>query len=412
MHHLLGRQLDLLRRVRGLRLLFFAAFGSGLGTWLAFVALTVDVWDRTHSGSWVAALLIADFLPAIALGLTVGPLVDRFSRRRIMVAADLIRFGVFCVLPFAGSPGQIVALAAVAGLATGFFRPAVYAGLPNLVDDAELPSAQGLMQAADALTTVLGPLVGGVLVAASGPDWAYAINAVTFLYSAALILRIPGRMLQAARAATEGHWRDVAAGLKYIWGSRALMTVLIAWNVGMVGYAGVNVAEIALAKVSFNAGDFGFGLMVASWGLGLACGSISAGAWIERRELATIYGTGIALMALGIGAAAVSPNVWIAAACVVVSGFGNGTAVVCNALLVQRGAPDELRGRVFTVLMSSNYAVLGLGMIAAGRLVNEFGARWVWGISSGIVVLAAGVGYLLASGIKEPEVIVAEPRPL
>jgi MFS family permease len=219
-------------------------------------------------------------------------------------------------------------------------------------------------------------------------------------------------MLQAARAATEGHWRDVAAGLKYIWGSRALMTVLIAWNVGMVGYAGVNVAEIALAKVSFNAGDFGFGLMVASWGLGLACGSISAGAWIERRELATIYGTGIALMALGIGAAAVSPNVWIAAACVVVSGFGNGTAVVCNALLVQRGAPDELRGRVFTVLMSSNYAVLGLGMIAAGRLVNEFGARWVWGISSGIVVLAAGVGYLLASGIKEPEVIVAEPRPL
>jgi MFS family permease len=412
MHHLLGRQLDLLRRVRGLRLLFFAAFGSGLGTWLAFVALTVDVWDRTHSGSWIAALLIADFLPAIALGLTVGPLVDRFSRRRVMVAADLIRFGVFCVLPFAGSPGQIVALAAVAGFATGFFRPAVYAGLPNLVDDAELPSAQGLMQAADALTTVLGPLVGGVLVAASGPDWAYAINAVTFLYSAALILRIPGRMLQVARAATEGHWRDVAAGLKYIWGSRALMTVLIAWNVGMVGYAGVNVAEVALAKVSFNAGDFGFGLMVASWGLGLAGGSISAGAWIERRELAMVYGAGIALMALGIGAAAVSPNVWVAAACVVVSGFGNGTAVVCNALLVQRGAPDELRGRVFTVLMSSNYAVLGLGMIVAGRLVNEFGARWVWGISAGIVVLAAGVGYVLASGIKEPEVIVAEPRPL
>jgi MFS family permease len=412
MHHLLGRQLDLLRRVRGLRLLFFAAFGSGLGTWLAFVALTVDVWDRTHSGSWIAALLIADFLPAIALGLTVGPFVDRFSRRRVMVAADLVRFGVFCVLPFAGSPGQIVALAAVAGFATGFFRPAVYAGLPNLVDDSELPSAQGLLQAADALTTVLGPLVGGVLVAASGPDWAYAINAVTFLYSAALILRIPGRMLQVARAATEGHWRDVAAGLKYIWGSRALMTVLIAWNVGMVGYAGVNVAEVALAKVSFNAGDFGFGLMVASWGLGLACGSISAGAWIERRELATVYGAGIALMALGIGAAAVSPNVWVAAACVVVSGFGNGIAVVCNALLVQRGAPDELRGRVFTVLMSSNYAVLGLGMIVAGRLVNEFGARWVWGISAVIVVIAAGVGYVLASGIKEPEVIVAEPRPL
>src|SRR6266508_6852618 len=104
MHRLLGRQLDLLHRIRGLRLLFFAAFGSGLGTWLAFVALTVDVWDRTQSGNWVAALLIADFLPAIVLGLTVGPLIDRYSRRRVMIAADIVRFGVFCALPFATSP--------------------------------------------------------------------------------------------------------------------------------------------------------------------------------------------------------------------------------------------------------------------------------------------------------------------
>ena len=152
-----------------------------------------------------------------------------------MIAADLVRFGVFCALPFATSAGQIVALAAVAGFATGFFRPAVYAGLPNLVEDDELPSAQGLLQAADAMTTVLGPLAGGVLVAATSPDWAYAINAITFLFSAALILRIPARLLQAAQAATEGHWRDVAEGLKLIGSSRALLTVLIAWNVGMLG---------------------------------------------------------------------------------------------------------------------------------------------------------------------------------
>ena len=212
-HRLLGTQVDLLRRVRGLRLLFLAAFGSGLGTWLAFVALTIDVWDRTGSGTWVSALLIADFLPAIVLGLTMGPLVDRLSRRRVMIAADLVRFLVFCALPFAQSATQIVVLAAVAGFATGFFRPAVYAGLPNLVKDSELPSAQGMLQASDAMTTVLGPLAGGVLVAATGPDWAYAINSVTFLFSAALILRIPARLLQVAQATTEGHWRDVAEGL-------------------------------------------------------------------------------------------------------------------------------------------------------------------------------------------------------
>jgi MFS family permease len=398
-NRLLGRQIGLLRRVRGLRLLFLAGVGSGLGTWLAFVALTIDVWDRTHSGSWVGALLIADFLPVIAIGLTFGPLVDRLSRRRVMVAADLVRFGVFCALPFASSAGQIVALAAVAGFATGFFRPAVYAGLPNVVEDAELPNAQGLLQAGDAMTTVLGPLAGGVLVAATSPEWAYWINAGTFLYSAALVVRIPARVLQAAQAVTEGHWHDVAAGLALIRSSRALLTVLIAWNVGMLGNAGVNVAEVVLAKVSFHAGDFGFGLMLASAGFGLVFGSLSVGSWVERRELGIVYGFGLGLMAIGIGAAAVSPNVWVAAFCVVLSGAGNGVAVVCNALLVQRGAPDRLRGRVFTVLMSSNYAVLGLGMAAAGPLTDAFGARWVWGGSAVLSGLAAIVGYAMARGL-------------
>jgi len=403
-------QVDLLRRVRGLRLLFFAAFGSGLGTWLAFVALTIDVWDRTGSGTWVSALLIADFLPAIALGLTTGPLVDRLSRRRVMVSADLVRFLVFCALPFAQSATQIVVLAAVAGFATGFFRPAVYAGLPNLVEDSELPSAQGLLQAADAMTTVLGPLAGGVLVATTSTDWAYGINAVTFLLSAALILRIPATLLQVAQAATEGHWRDVAEGLALIRGSRALLTVLIAWNVSMLGNAGVNVAEVALAKVSFHAGDFGFGLMLASAGFGLVFGSLAVGSLIERRQLARVYVTGLGMMALGIGAAAVAPNVWIAAVCVVISGAGNGFALVCNALLVQRGAPDRLRGRVFTVLMSSNYAVLGLGMAAAGPLTDAVGARWVWGGSACLTAFAAFVGFTLARAVPDVRVAVAEPE--
>ena len=189
------------------------------------------------------ALLLADFVPAIAIGLLAGPLVDRLSRRRVMVAADLVRFAVFLILPFAGSATQIVVLAGVAGFATGFFRPAVYASLPNLVEDSELPRAQGMLQAADALTTVIGPLAGGILVAATSPDWAYVVNAITFLWSASLILRIPARLLQAAQAVTEGHLHDIAAGLKMIVRSRALLTVLIAWNVAMVGNAGVNVGE-------------------------------------------------------------------------------------------------------------------------------------------------------------------------
>ena len=267
-HRLVGRQLALLARVPSFRYLALANFGSGVGTWLAFVALTVDVWDRTESGKWVAALLIADFLPVILIGVLAGPLVDRLSRRRLMVASDLVRCAVFLALPFANSPRLIIVLAGVAGFATGFFRPAVYAGLPNLVTDRELPSANALVQSIEAMTTIIGPLLGGILVAASGPDAAYWINSVTFLFSAALLVRIPNSLLQAARTTTAGHWRDLREGFSQIGGSRALLTVLLAWNVGMLANAGVNVAEIKLAKVSFEAGDFGFGLLVGSAGPG------------------------------------------------------------------------------------------------------------------------------------------------
>src|SRR5919199_1749252 len=91
--------LTLLRRAPGFRLLFFATFGSSLGSLLAVVALAIDVKDRTDSGKWVAALLFANLVPGIAVGLTLGPLLDRLSRRRLMIAADLVRLGVFCALP-------------------------------------------------------------------------------------------------------------------------------------------------------------------------------------------------------------------------------------------------------------------------------------------------------------------------
>jgi MFS family permease len=394
------RQLELFQRSPSFGMLFLATFGSGLGTWLAFVALTVDVYDRTHSGPWVSALLIADFLPMIAIGLLFGPLVDRLSRRGLLVAADLARFGVFCALPFATSAGQIVALAAAAGFATGFFRPAVYAGLPNLVGDADLPRANSLLQTIENVTTTAGPLVGGILVSTSGPDTAYWLNAATFVLSALLLLRIPGRLLQARAAPSQGHLRDLRAGFALVRRARPLLTVLVVWNVAMLANAGVNVAEVVLAKASFHAGDFGFGLLVAAAGLGLAGGSLAAGPLLERRPTREVYGGSLALMAVGTALAAVSPDVWVAAAYVVVSGAGNGSTVVCNALLVQRGAPDELRGRAFTVLMSSTAVSLGAGMIAAGLVTNALGARWVWGIAAAILAVAATLGLALARGVE------------
>ncbi|MGH3116200.1 MAG: MFS transporter [Gaiellales bacterium] len=397
---MISRQLRLLRDPPSFGLLALATLASGLGTWLAFVALTVDVFDRTGSATWVSALFIADFLPAIVIGLAAGTLVDRMPRRRLMIASDLVRVGVFAVLPFADSAALIVLLAGVAGFATGFFRPAVYAGLPNLVRDEDLAGANSILQTIENAAWAVGPIVGGLLVAATGPDAAYWINAATFAVSAALLAGIPQRLLQSAPAVGHGYFRDLADGFALIRRSRALLTILAAWNVVMLATAGANVSEVVLAKDAFSAGDFGYGLLVGATGVGLALGSLFVGSFLEARSLATVYGAAIALVALGMAAAAVSPNVWVATVCVAVVGAGNGAAVVCNALLVQRGAPDELRGRAFTVLMSSNYVVLGLGMLAAGPLTDALGPRAVWGVAGALSALAALVGLAMARGVS------------
>jgi MFS transporter, DHA3 family, macrolide efflux protein len=405
----LSRQVTLFRQNQSFRLLALATVGSAFGTWLAFVALTIDVYDRTGSAVWVSALLIADFLPAILIGIAASSLVDRLPRRRLMIASDLVRVGIFAALPFANDPAVIVALAAAAGFATGFFRPALYAGLPNLLPDEDLPHANSLLQTIENVAWALGPVLGGVLVAAAGPDAAYWINAVTFLVSAALLAGIPDRLLQSAQAVGRGYWTDLTDGFKLVRDSRALLTVLAAWNVVMLATAGANVAEVVLAKDTFDAGDFGYGLLVGVTGVGLALGSLLSGSQLEHRALATVYATSIALVAVGMVGAAAAPNVWIAAVCVAVAGVGNGAAVVCNALLVQRGAPDQLRGRAFTLLMSSNYVVLGIGMIAAGPLTNELGARTVWAIAGGLAAVAAIVGLLLARGLEMRTLPVVEP---
>jgi MFS family permease len=402
-------RLDLLRRAADYRRLFVATLASGAGTYLAAVALTVDVFDRTGSGTWVSALLIAEFLPAILIGFLLGPLVDRWSRRRLLIASDLVRLAVFCVLPFAGSATAVVALAFVAGVATGFFRPAVYAGMPNLVEDDDLPTANALLQAVENLAWMIGPIVGGVLLTLQGPELAYWLNALSFLVSALLLVRIPSRRLQAGEIESRGHWQDLGDGFRLVRRSRALLTVLVVWNVVLLGSAAVNVAEVVLAKVSLDAGDVGFGILVGASGLGLTLGSLAAGALLDRLGIRRTYAGVIALMAVGYGIGAVSPNLAVAVAGVVLGTFGNGAAVVCNALLVQRGAPDELRGRAFTVIMSSNYVVLGLGMAIAGPLVDAFGARWLWGVASVGFLLASFAAVALARGF---EAAVAAPAEL
>ena len=404
-----GRQLAPLRG-SGFRLLFFATLGSSLGTLLAAIALAIDVKDRTNSGLWVGAVLLAEFLPTILVGLTLGPLLDRLERRRLMVGADLVRVAVFCLLPFATRPAAIVALAAVAGLANGFFRPAVYAGVPNLVPEEELPEANALLQTVENLSWMAGPLLGGVLTAAAGPHAAYWINAASFLVSAVLVVRIPARKLQSETALSRGHWRDLREGFSVVVHSRPLVAVLVAWGIACLGIGATNVAEVFLAKNVFSAGDFGYGLLYGAIGAGLVCGSFVSSLVVERIGIAKTYGAALALMAVGLGAAAVSPNVWVAAAFCVVHGVGDGAAIVCNALLVQRGAPDRVRGRALTLVMSATYLVTAIATVVAGAVLHIGGARWVWAGAAICYGVAAVAGYTLARGVTVTAEAPPSPR--
>ncbi len=394
---LIRRRLALLANSR-FRLLFFATFGSGIGSWLAVIALQVDVYDRTHSGWWVGALLVGNILPAVFLGLLAGPLVDRLSRKGLMVASDIGRFGVFALLPFVHTAGEIVALAVVAGIGTAFFRPAVLAGLPNLVSDEELGEANALLQLVEWLTVALAPLAGGAIVALSGPHFVYWLNAATFAFSAVLVFQIPGRLLQSDRPIGRGHWSDLSEGYEVVRRSRPLVCVLVAWSIVMVANGGINVAEVFLARRSYNAGDFGFGLLWAGSGLGLVVGGLAAASLIAH-GLARAYVRLLVIFGIGIAGAAAAPNVWVGAASMVLAGFGNGGAVVANITLVQRGAPDQVRGRAFTMLMSANYAVLALAFIAAGPITNAVGPRWVYAGAAGAIFVGAAVAWRLTRGL-------------
>ena len=383
--------------------------GSALGTYLAALALSVHVYDETGSGRWLAALLIADFLPIVLIGLTLGPLVDRLSRKRLMIVSDLVRAATFVLMPFVDEPSAIVAVAAVNGVATGFFRPAVWAGLPNLVADDEREEATSLLTTVENIAWTLGPAFAGLLLASNGVDVAYWTNAVTFLLSAALVARIPATALRSDDRITKGHWRELREGLGLVVSSRPLLTVLVVWGTAAVATACVNVGEVIFAKHDLGAGNLGLGLLVSATGVGLVIGSFFAASALGAVGMRRVYPGALALMAAGFGLASASPVIALAAVLAGVATIGNGVAIVCNQVLVQRGAPDAMRGRALAVLMSTYYAILGISMAGGGLLVDTAGARTSWAIASCIFLGAALLAVVLTARMRESVAPASQP---
>ena len=404
----LRRQLRLLRAQTSFRLLFLATLGSGIGTWMATIALTADLTDKTHSPWWVSALFVVTFVPSVVVGLLAGPLIDRLSRKRLIVAADVVRLGVFVVLPFVSSPLVYILLATVAGVANSFFRPAVLAGVPNLLSEDDLAQGTSLLQITDWVAAAAGPVLGGALYKPLGPDGIYWINAATFLLSALLILGIPSRLLQSEQAITRGHWRDLADGFRVLRRSTALRVVLFAFGFAMFAVGLNNVAEIFLAERALDSGAFGYGLLWTATGVGLVLGGIMSSSLLEQRDARTIYPLVFLPWGVGLLAAGTAPTIWVAAAAMVLSGFGNGLTFPMTVLIIQRFTEDRVRGRAFTLIISAHNAVLGVAMVTSGAIVESAGPRWTYVLCAVLLGLASTTAYALSRGLGTQPALAGE----
>ena len=378
---------------RSFRNLFYARLVSALGTWTAFFAVRIALYNQTNSAWWVSVLLFAELVPGVILGIAVGPLIDRWPRKRMMVFSDLGGAVCFGVLPFVSSPAGICAVSALAGFSAAFFRPACYASIPNLVREDSTVAANALVQAAENLSTLFGPVIAGVGIVLLGPDKVYALNALSFLISALLLVRIT-TSFQSNLVARIGrtHWREVRAGLALVHDNQHLSALFLIWSWATLAYAGINVAEIVLTTEAYGSGNIGFGIFVAFSAAGILAGNVLAFWFIRRLTVYGGYRASFLITAAGVAICAVSPNLAIGCIGAIIFGVGNGIGLVCNVTLIQQVVSDDRRGQIFAVLGSLVQLFTLIGTLAAGPITVAVGPRMMWGISAALLV----IGYLNA----------------
>ncbi|HET9812619.1 MAG TPA: MFS transporter, partial [Sphingomicrobium sp.] len=242
-------------RIRDYRHLFAGQVVSDIGDGITLLLVLLVINDLTGSNFAIALMAIAEAVPAFTVGLAAGVYVDRWNRRRIMLAADLLRAGI--VLAFGlVQTGALVPLLYVLGFTQAsigtFFRPARGAMLPHIVPAEGLPAANSLAQGSQVIGGVIGSGIAGLLFGVFGSaPIGFAIDAATFLVSFAFISRIAasaGRISGEEHAAARGTGMltSIRAGLAVVRGSRVLAGIIMASSVTMLGLGAVNVLFVPL----------------------------------------------------------------------------------------------------------------------------------------------------------------------
>lgn len=371
-----------------------ARLASTGGSQAAQVALAYTVYEQTRSPAWVSASLVASVGAVGLLGPVSGRLGDRGDRWKVMVVAEVAGGIGWLLVLLASSPLALVLAALAATAANAPFRAASSAAVPNLVGPDQLTWANGVMTTAFSTSLLVGPLVGGALVGAVGPGSVFALNAVSFLVSAVVIARLPGRFAEARPAAGEAHeapptsWRKLAADGR----RRRLFAVT---SLAFTAFGITLVADLPLVD-HFGGGSVAYALLTTLWGAGAVAGSVLAARLPRRYEPAALVG-GAAAMGLSLGAIAVMPNLALAIVVGVIGGAGDGVLFVPWYSMMQRGTPDAERGTAFAMADTLDQTAFVAGMVVAGPLVAAIGVRPTY-LFPGVLMVGAAV---LAAGARD-----------
>lgn len=372
-----------------------------IGDWMGIIALSVLVFDQTDSALATAVLFLGTrFLPAFFAPL----LVTRAERPAPRWSLPVIYCGeaaAFAGLALLAAPGSfslawVTALAAVDGclaLAGRSLTRAVVAAL--LEPTGELRAGNALLNVAFTGGAAIGPALAGLVVAGFGVQTALLLDAVSF-YAIAWILLTAGSLPQAEPE--PGRMRDrVRAGVAYLHERPVLRRLLTAEGAAFVFFAAVIPVEVVYVKQTLGSTDSGYGLMLASWGVGMVAGSLLFAA---VRQMSLPYLLLFSTLAVGLGylGLAAAPTLAVACAASVVGGGGNGIQWVTIVSAVQELTEPAMQARVMSVLESVSAAMPGVGFLLGGLLAALVSPRATFLVAgSGVIAIVVVMAPLLGS---------------
>jgi MFS family permease len=378
-------------RNRNFTLLWTAEFASSMGSALTTLASYLLIYRLTGSAFNVGLMLIATAAPSLLVGLVAGVFVDRFDRKRIMIVSDLLRAVLVCSVPILirENVAWLYFIVALNSSLTQFYEPARESALPDIAGEEELAAATSLTEISSFGSTAVGFLAVGAIAAGGSLDWAFYLDATTFLFSAMCTLPviIPPHDEQETTSVT-AVGQNLTLGLRHIEKTESLRSLFLVYF-GVFALLGQwNAMQLPFYTQAMGASEFQYSILEATGAVGFAFGSLALARLANRLregQWLTISFAGMALSCLVFSVSAVIP---LALAMFALQGVLNAPSVVARRLIVQRHTPRPLRGRVASAFYVWRDLVWIIGMAMAG-LADRYEVRGLMVINSSLFLVAA-----------------------